>query len=64
MVGAGLKVEVVGLGIAVVFSVIREVCLEVGGVVSGVEVVGLGVNKGGFRVDAVCLESLGLSNEK
>jgi len=61
VVGAGLKVEVVGLGIAVVFSVIREVCLEVGGVVSGVEVVGLGVNKGGFRVDAVCLASLGLS---
>ena len=28
MVGAGLKVEVVGLGIAVVFSVIKEVCLE------------------------------------
>ena len=28
VVGAGFKVEVVGLGIAVVFSVIKEVCSE------------------------------------
>ena len=62
VVGAGFKVKVVGLDIAVVLSVVKKVCLEVGGVVSEVEVVDLGVNKVGFRVDAVCLETLGLSN--